>query len=183
MRMQKHLVSERLTFDGSQFETGWADKHFGVTGESIVAFLGPLDIISQEEGFAQSWEAFDKSEMLHLVVEHSHGDLEKLGLQHHLLISLLKEKLNHRLRGDLVQRWGQDLFYESAQITISTALLVSSSAFIYVGVCIQRRGPKSKVWGLRDGGVDARELAQVVMDQYIFEVECIRQNADGTAPA
>ena len=175
MRLQKQLLSEQVAFDGHQLEAGWTGEDLGLQGEGIVAFIGSFQPDPQIIEPPSSWEAFRDREMLHLVVAHGHDDLEKLRLQQHLLLNVLKEKLNHRLRGDLVQRWGCDLFYESAQVSVSTTLLTVSSAIIYVGITLTGDQQNEKSWGIRQGAIDPLELAEVVMDQYIFEVENTRK--------
>jgi len=175
MRLKKHLVPEQLEFDGHQLDSGWARESFALDGESIVAFVGPFDPESGIVTFPSACQIFRKRRMLHLVVEHLHDDLEKLRLQQRLLLCVLKDKLDHRLKGDLVQRWDEELFHESTQITVSTSMLTTSSAVIYTGVNIQGGDSESKLWGLEDGGIDALELAQVVVDQYVFEIEGTRR--------
>jgi hypothetical protein len=177
MRLKKYFVHEQLEFDGQQLKAHWAQQSFGLKGESIVAFVG-LYNPGREVSLPAAFEIFRNTKLLHLVVEHLHADLEKLHLQQLLLLSVLQDKLNHRLKGDLVQRWGQNLCHESARLTASKSLLTASSALIYTGVNVHRGDPKSKLWGLEEGGIDPEELAQVVMDQYIFELEGIRRQKD-----
>ena len=181
MRLKKYFVREQLEFDGQQLKARWAQQSFGLKGESIVAFVG-LYNPARDVTFPSTYEIFRNAKMLHLVVEHLHADLEKLRLQQLLLLSVLQEKLNHRLKGDLVQRWGQNLCHQSARLTASKSLLTNSSALIYTGVNIHRGDPKSKLWGIEEGGIDPEELAQVVMDQYIFELEGIRRPKNQLSP-
>lgn len=178
MRLKNYLVREELTFDGQQLRGHWAQERFGLKGENIVAFAGPFDPNLEIITLPASCEMFRKRKMLHLVVEHYHADPEKLRLQQRLLVYVLKDKLNHRLGGDLIQRWGPNLFHESAQVTVTSSLLTTSSALIYQGVSIQKSEPEAKLWGLEDGHIDPMELAQVVMDQYIFELEDLRRSRD-----
>jgi hypothetical protein len=178
MRLKNYLVRKELKFDGDQLQSRWAEETFGLKGESIVAFVGPFDPRPEIVAFAPSCEIFRKRTMLHLVVEHSHADQEKLRLQQRLLVYVLKDKLNHRLKGDLIQRWGANLFHTSAQITVTFSSLTASSALIYVATNIQMGEPESKFWGLEDGYIDPMELAQAVMDQYIFEMEDMRRSSD-----
>lgn len=175
MKLKRYLVSGQLEFNGHQLGGNWARESFDLEGESIVAFIGSFNPSPQTVAFPSSCELFQKRRMLHLVVEHQHADLEKLSLQQRLLAYVLKEKMNHRLKGDLIQRWGPNLFHESAQITAAISMLTASTAVIYMGVNIERGEPQSKLWGLEEGGIDPLELAQVVMDQYVFEVEDARQ--------
>jgi hypothetical protein len=175
MKLKNYLASEHIEFSGHQLRGNWARENFSLEGESMVAFLGPFNPRSQMEVFPPSCERFRKRRMLHLVVEHLHTDWEKLHLQQRLLVYVLKEKLNHRLKGDVIQRWGSNLFCESAQITVAASMLTATSAVIYIGVNIEGGEPECKLWGLEEGGIDPLELAQVVMDQYVFEVEDIRR--------
>ncbi len=175
MRLKKYLSMEELEFNGLQLRAHWAQESFGLQGESIIAFVGPFGPRIQNVVFPSACQPFHGKKMLHFVVEHFHADAEKVSLQQLLLIHVLKDKLNHRLKGDLIQRWGQNLFLESAQLTVAMVLLSDSSATIYTGINIQRGDPASKIWGLEQGHLDPMELAQVVMDQYIFEVEETRR--------
>lgn len=178
MRLKNYLVPEELEFDGQQLRGHWAQEKFGLRGENIVAFTGAFDPKPEIVTFPSPCEVFRKRKMLHLVVEHYHADPEKLRLQQRLLVNVLKDKLNHRLKGDVIQRWGANLFHASAQITITISALTTSSALIYQGVCIQQSKAKAKLWGLEDGHIDPAELAQVVMDQYVFELEDMRRSGD-----
>lgn len=178
MRLKEHWATEQLEFDGHDFSPGWVQRRFGLKGESIIAFVGPFCPDPAAVCFPQGSERLRGKRMLHLVVEHQHGDVEKARLEQQLLLNILKDKLNHRLKGDIIQRWRQDLCQDAAHITASTIQMTSSLAIIYVGVNIERSQPQSMLWGLADGGVDAHELAQVVMDQYVFETEGLRRPVD-----
>jgi len=178
MRLKEHWVKEQLEFDGRGLGPGWGWQRFGLKGENIVAFAGPFHPDPEALSFPQGSERLRGKRLLHLVVEHQHGDAEKARLELQLLLNILKDKLNHRLKGDIIQRWRQDLCKDAAHITASAILMTSSSAIIYVGVNITGSRSQSMLWGLEDGGIDAHELAQVVMDQYVFETESLRQPVD-----
>jgi hypothetical protein len=178
MRLNKYLVEEEITFDGRQLRPGWAVKRCGLGGEIITAFLGPFRPSGDEiAGLGDSAHFLDRP-LLHFIVEHQHQNPEVLRLQQQLLLNVLKDKLNHRLKGDVVQRWSQDLCRDSAHITISALRVHPSCAMIYVGVNLGGEGNAGETWGLQDGGIDPRELAQAVMDQYIFEIESSRRPLD-----
>jgi hypothetical protein len=144
----------------------------------MVAFIGPFHPAGDERSALENSDRFLDRPLLHFVIEHKHQNPEILRLQQQLLLNVLKDKLNHRLKGDVVQRWSQDLCRDAAHITVSVVRMHSSCALIYLGVNLSGEGSEGETWGLQDGRIDPRELAHAVMDQYIFEIENARRPID-----
>jgi len=113
--------------------------------------------------------------MLHFVLEHFDLDLEKAILKQKLLVSILKDKLNHRLKGDILQRWGNDIFDGDAKLTISTVTRTRVSTKIHLGINISSKNTPVKTKGLEDYGLDPLDLAQVVMNQYRLDMRRVSE--------
>ena len=162
------FVSEEIKFTGEQLLSHWAYINFNLLGDNIVGFIGPCDV---EERYLVGIDHYKKKtqikseKMLHFVVEHFDLDLEKTILKQKLLVSILKDKLNHRLKGDVVQRWGDDIFDGDAKLTISTTTRTKVSTKIHLGINITSHGTPIKTKGLEDYGLDPLDIAQVVMNQ------------------
>lgn len=171
------FVSDEVKYTGEQLRPHWTYENFDLEGDSIVAFVGPCEVgpdrmvnlVDLKKG-----ERIYSRRMLHFIVEHFDLDLERTLLRQRLLVCILEEKINHRLRGNVVQRWGDDLFDGGWKLSASVATSTPVSTMIHVGVNVTSEGTPVKTRGLVDYGLDPKELAEAVMDQYTVEMESLR---------
>lgn len=176
--MRSLFVRDEILFTGEQLSSFWAHKNYDVLGDNIVAFIGPCQV---EEKYIIGIDHFKKKtqikseRMLHFLVEHFDLDLEKAILRQKLLVDILKDKLNHRLKGDVLQRWGDDLFDTDSKLTVSVTLRTSVSTKIHLGINISSKNIPVKAKGLEDYGIDPNDVSQAVMDQYRLDMRLISQ--------
>jgi len=172
--MKSKFITKEIKYTGAQLSSLWAYTQFGLEGDSIVSFLGPCEVKLKQMVDLKDQRAREtifSRKMLHFIVEHFDTDLEKAVLRQWLLVNILKDKLNHRLEGDVVQRWGNDLFDGEHKLTISVATVTPVSTKIHLGINILSQGTPVKTRGLKDYGIDPQELAEVVMTQYLAEMK------------
>jgi len=176
--MKSLFVSEEIKFTGEELSSHWAYTKFDLLGENIVSFIGPCEL---DEKYLVGINHYKRKtqirseKMLHFIVEHFDLDLEKAILKQKILVAILKDKLNHRLKGDVLQRWGDDIFDGDAKLTISTVLRTEVSTKIHLAVNISSRNTPVKTKGLEDYGLDAVEIAQVVMNQYRLDIRRVSE--------
>jgi len=181
--MKSLYVKEKIEFTGEQLEPHWTYKNFDILGDSILAFVGPCDL---KEEYLVGVDHFKKKTqiksemMLHFLVEHFDQDLEKAILRQKLLMSILKDKLNHRLGGDVFQRWGNDIFEQDFKLTVSTVTRTPVSTKIHVGINISSKDVPVKAKGLSDYGIDPDDIAEVVMNQYRLDMRRIQERITRT---
>ena len=167
------FIKDQIKFTGEQLTSHWAYKNYDLLGENIVAFIGPCEIGESYIVGIDHWKKktqIKSGRMLHFVVEHFDLDLEKAILRQKLLVSILKDKLNHRLKGDFFQRWGDDIYDEDFKLTISTAVRTKVSTKIHLGINISSKNTPVKTKGLEDYGIDPEEIASAVMNQYRLDI-------------
>lgn len=176
--MKSLFIQEEMLFTGEQLSSFWAYKNYDILGDNIVAFIGPCEI---DEKYIIGIDHFKKKtkikseRMLHFLVEHFDMDLERAILRQKLLVDILKDKLDHRLKGDILQRWGDDLFDTDYKLTVSATVKTSVSTKIHLGVNISSRNTPVKTRGLEDYGIDPHEIAQAIMNQYCLDMRLISQ--------
>lgn len=181
--MKSLYVKEKIKFTGEQLEPHWTYKNFDILGDSILAFVGPCDL---KEEYLVGVDHFKKKTqiksemMLHFLVEHFDQDLEKAILRQKLLMSILKDKLNHRLGGDVFQRWGNDIFEQDFKLTVSTVTRTPVSTKIHLGINISSKDVPVKAKGLSDYGIDPDDIAEVVMNQYRLDMRRIQERITRT---
>jgi len=176
--MKSLFVSEEIKFTGEQLVSHWAYTRFDLLGDSIVSFIGPCEIQEKYLGGVDHYKKkiqIRSEKMLHFILEHFDLDLEKAILKQKLLVSILKDKLNHRLKGDVLQRWGNDIFDCDAKLTVSTVTRTKVSTKIHLGINISSKNTPVKTKGLEDYGLDPLDLAQVVMNQYRLDMRRVEE--------
>jgi hypothetical protein len=176
--MRSLFIKDEILFTGEQLGSFWAYEHFDVLGDNILAFIGPCDV---DQKYLVGIDHFKKKtkikseRMLHFLVEHFDLDLEKAILRQKLLVDILKDKLNHRLNGEVLQRWGDDLFDTEFKLTVSATLRTSVSTKIHLGINVSSKNTPAKSKGLDDYGIDPHDISQAVMDQYRLDMRLIAQ--------
>lgn len=181
--MKSLYVREKMEFTGEQLEPHWTYKNFDILGDSILAFVGPCEV---EQKYLIGVDHFKKKTqiksemMLHFLVEHFDQDLEKAILRQKLLMCILKDKLNHRLGGDVFQRWGNDIFEQDFKLTVSTVTRTPVSTKIHLGINISSKDVPVKAKGLSDYGIDPDDIAEVVMNQYRLDMRRIQERITRT---
>jgi hypothetical protein len=176
--MRSLFVREEILFTGEQMASFWAYKNHDILGDNIIAFIGPCQVDPEHiiaiDHFKKKTQ-IRSERMLHFLVEHFDQDLERAILRQKLLVDILKDKLNHRLKEDLLQRWGDDLFDSEHKLTVSATARTSVSTKIHLGINISSQNTPVKTKGLDDYGIDPNDISQAVMDQYRLDMRLIAQ--------
>ncbi len=175
--VQTYVTKEEWLFTGLEMAPHWALTKFGIQGDSVVAFVGPVDIpkermIDLEE--IREGTRIVAEKMLHFIVEHFDTDLEKAVLRQYLLISILEEKLNNKLQTRKITRWGDDLYDEEHKLTVSAVTKNIVSAKIHLGINVVPAKTSIKTRGLIHYNIDPFDLAEAVMAQYKLEISRIK---------
>jgi len=164
-----HWADGRIDYDGTQIQSLWAYRSFGVQGDSIVAFAGGCEVpfsnmVDLEDVRARSRIASPL--MLHFIVEHFDLDLEKAVLRQRVLAVVARDLLPAG-----VVREGDDLFVSGGKLSISIATLTPVSSKIHFGINIERAldvGVETRA--LKDLGVEATSYARAVMERFAAEM-------------
>ena len=176
--MKSLFIKEEILFTGEQLLSYWSYIRYDLPGDSIIAFIGPCQV---DEKYIVGIDHYRKKtqikseRMLHFLVEHFDLELEKAILRQKLLVDIVKDKLNHRLKGDVLQRWGDDLYDTEYKLTVSATVRTPVSTKIHLGINISSQNTPVKTRGLNDYGIDAHDISQAVMDQYRMDMRLISE--------
>lgn len=176
--MIKTLVSDRpIVYDGSQMQSHWIYKNFGLVGDAAVAFIGEakvdldkmIDLIDVHRK-----ESIYSPLMLNFIIEHFNLDLELAIYRQWLFMTLIREELAQFEVN--VSRMGDDLYYNKAKLSVSVATVSNVSSLVHIGLNIETEGTPVKTVGLRELGVgDIKAFADTVMLRYKRELEHIQE--------
>ena len=113
--------------------------------------------------------------MLHFIVEHFGCGLNEAVLRQRLLIAIMEEDLNRRLKLPQVVRKGSDLYDGKYKLTVSIASVSPVSALIHAGINISSRNTPVPTRGLGDYSIEPREFAKTILTSYAAECEGVRR--------
>lgn len=174
--MKHRLIKDETVYTGEQLRSNFAYTHFGVVGDSIIAFCGKCTIKLKEmvdiEDLKAGRSIYSES-MLHFIIEHYDTDLEKTVLRQLLLTSIVKDIINDIKGQLLIKRVGSDLYDGEAKLSISIATLTPISSLIHFGINITSINTPVKTKGLKDYGIEPYKFANLIMERYSKEQDKI----------
>lgn len=180
--MQIFTAPESLCYDGSQIYPLWAYDNFGIRGDSIVLFQGPMKVIPTHMRDAEDMregKTIAGDNLIHFIVErfNSPASMRLAYYMQRLLILCIKEQLSEH--GIEAVRRGDDLFVQGRKLTVSIATCSTSCEKIHCGINITTTGVPEDVdaIGLKELGIrDAMEFAYRAATQFSQEIEDIEQD-------
>lgn len=174
--MKTFYSENRLPYDGSLLRSHFAYTEFGICGDSIVAFQGPCDVnlnnMVDQEDVINKQPIFSEN-MLHFIVEHFTDNFLWTIACQRLLIDCLKTDLEDCLENTILQRRGDDLFDETAKLSVSVATRSPVSCLIHTGINISSKNTPLLTRGLDDYGITPESVATSVMNRYKSEIASI----------
>jgi hypothetical protein len=174
--MKYQIIKDKITYSGEQLVANFSYSAFGIVGDSIVAFRGPCDVKRSAMVDIEDLRAHNRiysEDMLHFIVEHHDTDLEKSVLRQLLLVNIVKDNLNRRLKHIAITRVHSDLFDGDSKLSVSVATVTPLSTLIHLGINISSLNTPVKTKGLADYDIEPLAFADVVMQEYIAEVDKI----------
>ncbi|MDX1763677.1 MAG: DUF366 family protein [bacterium] len=174
--MEGRYITKEIAYTGEELRSHWAFRTFDILGDSMVAFQGPCHVaVDRMVDLADvKADAPIRSErMLHFILEHFGGDLEKAVLRQRLLVSMIGESLTRTGVNRPLVRRGDDLFQGDGKLSVSIAAKTPVSCMIHLGLNVLSQGTPVPTVGLADMGIDPEDLARKVIDQYVEEMEQI----------
>jgi hypothetical protein len=171
--IQTVFLDREISYTGQQLHSLWIRRTCGLSGDSLVAFLGPCSVSVEHlvdmEDRAANAPIFSRL-MLHFIAEHFDRDLEKAVLRQRLLVALAAELLNRDRQGPAVVRRGDDIYVDSRKLSVSIATLSPMSALIHFGLNVISDGAPVPAIGLRELNVAPEPFARQVLAAYVEEL-------------
>ena len=188
----KH-VDEIFEYDGSQINPSWAFQEFGIYGSSIVTWIGPVNITSDNlKDFADVGLEIKSNYMVNFICEffdQQPTNMRVAYLRQRLLVMIFREILTEY--GISTKREGDDIFVENKKLSISIASVSLSSAKIHFALNMEDKGTPDDVEtiGLFDIKVNGEHvfnngnllnLINETVSRFIDELETIENDISKT---
>ena len=183
--MKTRVLEEEITYTGAELRSGWIAQTTELTGDAVVAFLGPCDVKRAHMVDTVDLEAgatIASPLMLHVLAEHPGVDLGHITTRQRLLMALAGEIINSHLGETLVRREGDDLYLRDRKLSISVATVSPTSGLIHSGFNVRGEGAPVPAIGLEELGLNPREFAKSLLSAYQREIEGAIEAADKVRP-
>ena len=159
--MKSKWIEEKFVYDGSQLRSLFAFETYGLQGDSIVAWLGPCDVLREkivDVEDLRAGESIAGALMLHFLVELFGQSLTATIAFQRLLVASVRETL-----GGSVVRKGDDLFLGDGKLSISIATVSPVSGMVHLALNVTNEGTPVKTSCLSELGIDPFEFAGLVL--------------------
>ncbi len=148
-------LEEEFRYDGSQIKPMWAFKQFGIKDSSLISWIGPMDIKSDNLIDYEDVELEIKGDkLLHFIIEHFDSQPADIKLCYHrqrLFVMIIKDLLNSM--GIKTQREGDDIYFKDEhdekqkkfKLSVSIATCSISSMKIHFALNLISKGTPDNV--------------------------------------
>jgi hypothetical protein len=171
------FLKSRLKYDGTQLSSHFAYKNFNIPGNSVVAFIGPVEVNLSEMVDIEdviNGEAISSDLMLNFIIEIFDATLGETICLQRLFSSIIQDELNTIAGRLCVNREGDDLFYDERKLSVSIATASPVSTMIHTALNIVRSGAPIPVSCLEELDVDPVEFGNSILKRFVEEFEQIR---------
>ncbi|MBI4834974.1 MAG: DUF366 family protein [Planctomycetes bacterium] len=170
--MIARFLSKKIKYDGSQIASLWTYRQTGLTGNGIVAFIGPCQIPAEnivDIEDLRNGKTIAGPLMLHFIIELFEMDLEKAILHQRLFAAITMAILEKHI-GYPLSRKGDDIYDGPAKLSISVATLTPVSSKIHFALNIVSKGTPVKTKGLKDYKIPPEKIAHEIMNSFVNEI-------------
>ncbi len=174
-------------YDGSQIEPSWAFEIFKIKDSTIVSWIGPMNIHSDNLIDYEDVGLEIKGDlMLNFIVEHFDVQPADLKLAYHrqrILVMITRDKLLDY--GITTTQDGDDIFIDDKKLSVSIATASISSMKMHFALNITTNGTPSdvKTSALEDHKMtldQVHDLADNIANTYIETIETIDKDITKT---
>ncbi|MBA2852299.1 hypothetical protein HNP89_000236 [Methanococcus maripaludis] len=186
------ILEKFKTYTGKEIEPLWAFNMFDVQKDSIVGFIGPMNVkIENMKDLKDVKEEKDveipiqSPEAINFIVEHfDNPDLKMTYLRQRILVSTAKDVIENQ--GNLrLKKSGDDLYFNGKKLSVCIACRGISSGKIHLGINIKSDGVPSHVSavGLNEMGIENTfEIMEEIAEIYAKEMSKIEKDIRKTLP-
>jgi len=188
--------SKKKLYDGRQIMSHYTAQEYGVVGNSILMFRGPMRLspnemidikdVLREKHLADILISSDDA--LHFIIEEFDIQPPNIEVQYYRLRILAYCVIEALIeRGISIKRDGTDIYVDDKKLNVGIATIGKTSGKIHFGLNLTSTGAPDyvKIIGLKDLGFSSDELesfAMSIAEKYISEIKSIKNDCAKTRP-
>ncbi len=182
--MRSKFIDKTIDYTGEQLRSHYIYETFGMEGDAIIGFIGVCRVKEHMVDLSDKLkkEFISSDRMLHFIIEHFDGDLEKAVLRKRLMVSIIGEHISRvrvndhsPLPASLCRR-DNGLYIGDKKLSVAVATASPVSTLIHIGLNISSKNTPVKTIGLKDLGIEPKKLALDAIELYRREIDSIRES-------
>ena len=169
--MKYKFLDNETTYYGTELRSSFINEVSGLIDNAIVAFIGPADVELKhmvDLDDVKKGVGIKSKLMLHFIIQHKDVELQEMVWRQRLFICICKECLNKKGVSRILRK-GDDLFIDDKKLSVSIATSSDNCSLIHTGINIDADLAPVPAIGLNQFGVDPKELALDIMQNYVQE--------------
>ncbi|MBP2143048.1 hypothetical protein J2127_000189 [Methanococcus voltae] len=187
-------VNTNLDYTGEEIEPLWAFKSFDVQKDSIVGFIGAMQVkianmkdLKDVKEEAEYEIPISSKRAINFIVEHfDNCDLKTTYLRQRMLVNIVKDVIETKANIKILKT-GDDLYYDNKKISVCIACKGVTSGKIHLGLNITSEGTPEHVSaiGLLEMGLNESDLGEIlenILLEYCKETDKIERDIRKTLP-
>ncbi|MCS3900545.1 DUF366 family protein [Methanococcus voltae] len=187
-------LNDKMDYTGVEIEPLWAFKAFDVQKDSIVGFIGAMEVkianmkdLKDVKEEAEYEVPISSKRAINFIVEHfDNNDLKTTYLRQRMLVNIVKEVIELKA-GIKILKTGDDLYYNGKKLSVCIACKGITSGKIHLGINITSEGTPEHVSaiGLLEMGVSESDLTDIlesILTEYCTEIDKIERDIRKTLP-
>ncbi|MBP2172158.1 DUF366 family protein [Methanococcus voltae] len=187
-------VNTTLDYTGEEIEPLWAFKSFDVQKDSIVGFIGAMQVkianmkdLKDVKEEAEYEIPISSKRAINFIVEHfDNCDLKTTYLRQRMLVNIVKDVIETKANIKVLKT-GDDLYYNNKKISVCIACKGVTSGKIHLGLNVTSEGTPEHVSaiGLLEMGLNESDLDEILENiilEYCKETDKIERDIRKTLP-
>ncbi|MBP2200885.1 hypothetical protein J3E07_000283 [Methanococcus voltae] len=187
-------VNTNLDYTGEEIEPLWAFKSFDVQKDSIVGFIGAMQVkianmkdLKDVKEEAEYEIPISSKRAINFIVEHfDNCDLKTTYLRQRMLVNIVKDVIETKANIKVLKT-GDDLYYNNKKISVCIACKGVTSGKIHLGLNVTSEGTPEHVSaiGLLEMGLNESDLDEILENiilEYCKETDKIERDIRKTLP-
>ena len=187
--MKTQFIEDEILYDGHQLKSLFAYMNYGISGNSILSWIGPCEIPSQhmvDGEDLREGSPIRGHKMLHFIIEVFDTDLIGTVALQRLFAAIVKDIAESLLKNSpsdfQLRRDGDDIYWQDKKFSISVASKSATSTMVHFAVNISNENTPVATCSLEDFQISPKEFSKAVLDNFKSEFIGIREAAFKVRP-
>lgn len=168
--IKSYYIEQHTHLNEADINSNWSKKHFNISDDNIIAFLGsfsPIELPTLPQSTKKADpKLFDF--MLHFIVKHKRISFREAETRRRLLIEFMKPLIN-----PYCFTMDGHLLYKDKQINISKTVSNLRASLFHIGFFIQKTPNATHLVSLNDLKINIKDFALQSMKRYCEDMHLI----------
>ena len=142
--MRSKFIDKTIDYTGEQLRSHYIYETFGLEGDAIIGFIGACRVKEHMVDLSDKLkkEFIRSDRMLHFIIEHFDGDLEKAVLRKRLMVGIILNEIRRNtveIHRNTLYRKENGIYSGNKKLSVAVATASPVSTLIHIGLNISSK--------------------------------------------